>query len=141
LFEADNSTDLSRDLLTRYEQIILSKRVEDPFDEPRAERLLTELRADEFVVIGVPAETSVSATVLGLLQRGKRVVVLTDAVGVYDRKVADIMFRKWLAKGAILMETKDLAGATHLKTAGICNCKICSLAEKEKEQLQTQASA
>jgi len=141
LFEADNSTDLSRDLLTRYEQIILSKRVEDPFDEPRAERLLTELRADEFVVIGVPAETSVSATVLGLLQRGKRVVVLTDAVGVYDRKVADIMFRKWLAKGAILMETKDLAGATHLKTAGICSCKICRLAEKEKEQLQTQASA
>ena len=137
-FGADNSTDLSRDLFTRFEQIILSKRVEDPFDEPRAERLLTELRADEFIVIGAPAEGAVSPTVLGLLQRGKRVVVVTDAIGVYDRKNAEVAFRKWQAKGAILMETKDLAGATHLKTAGICDCKICKLVEKE---LQTQASA
>lgn len=140
-FNADNSTDLSRDLFTKYEQIILSKRVEDPFEEPRAERLFTELRADEFIVIGAAAESTVSPTVLGLLQRGKRVVVVTDAIGVYDRKIAEVMFRKWLAKGAILLETKDLAGSTHLKTAGICDCKICKLAEKEKELQTTQASA
>jgi nicotinamidase-related amidase len=136
VFEAGNSTDLSRDLFTRFEQIILSKRVEDPFDEPRAERLLTELRADEFIVIGAPAEGAVSPTVLGLLQRGKRVIVITDAIGVYDRKIAEIAFRKWQAKGAILMETKDLAGATHLKTAGICDCKICKLVEKELQPAQ-----
>jgi len=139
VLEADNSTDLSRDLFTRFEQIILNKRCEDPFDEPRAERLLTELRADEFVVIGAPAEGAVEATVLGLLQRKKRVIVLTDAVGVYDRKTADISLRKMQAKGAILMETKDLAGATHLRTAGICDCKLCKLAEKE-EPLETQVS-
>jgi len=138
-FEADNSTDLSRDLFTRFEQVILGKRCEDPFDEPRAERLLTELRADEFIVVGAVAEGAVSATVLGLLQRGKRVIVLTDAVGVYDRKIADVALRKMLAKGAILMETKDLAGSTHLKTAGICDCKICKMTEKE-EKLQAQAS-
>jgi len=138
VLEADNSTDLSRDLFTRFDQIILNKRTADPFDEPRAERLLTELRADEFIVIGCPAEGAVTSTVLGLLQRGKRVVVLTDAVGVYDRKTADIEIRKWQAKGAILMETKDLAGATRLKTAGICDCKICNMTEKE---LQTQATA
>jgi nicotinamidase-related amidase len=137
-FESCNSTDLSRDILNHYEQIILSKRVDDPFEEPRAERLLTELRADEFIVIGAPAEGSVTTTVLGLLQRGKRVVAVTDAIGCYDRKNADVEFRKWQAKGAILVETKDLAGATHLKTAGICNCKICNMTEKE---LQSQVSA
>ncbi|MEN6385635.1 MAG: isochorismatase family protein [Phycisphaerales bacterium] len=137
-FEAGNSTDLLRDLFTRFEQIILAKRLDDPFEEPRAERLLTELRADEFIIIGAPAEGAVSSTVLGLLQRGKRVIVVTDAIGVYDRKIAEVAFRKWQAKGAILMETKDLAGATHLKTAGICDCKICKLTEKE---FQTQASA
>jgi nicotinamidase-related amidase len=138
VFNADNSTDLPRDIFSHYEQVILSKRVEDPFDEPRAERILTELKADEFIVIGAPAENAVSSTVLGLLQRGKRVVVVTDAIGVYDRKNAEVAFRKWQAKGAILVETKDLAGATHLKTAGICDCKICRLVEKE---LQTQAIA
>ncbi|MCE5340309.1 MAG: cysteine hydrolase family protein [Planctomycetaceae bacterium] len=138
VFNADNSTDLPRDIFSHYEQVILSKRVEDPFEEPRAERILTELKADEFIVIGAPAEGAVSPTVLGLLQRGKRVVVITDAIGVYDRKNAEVAFRKWQAKGAILLETKDLAGATHLKTAGICTCKICKLTEKE---LQAQASA
>jgi len=137
-FPADNSTDLPRDIFSSYEQVILAKRVEDPFEEPRAERVLTELKADEFIVIGAPAEGAVSATVLGLLQRGKRVIVVTDAIGVYERKDAEVAFRKWQAKGAILVETKDLAGATHLKTAGICDCKICKLVEKE---LQTQASA
>ncbi|MFA5291443.1 MAG: isochorismatase family protein [Phycisphaerae bacterium] len=137
VFEADNSTDLSRDLFVRFDQIILNKRCENPFDEPRAERLLTELRADEFVVIGAIAEGAVASTVLGLLQRGKRVVVLTDAIGVLDRNAADIAFRKMKAKGAILAETKNIAGATHLRTAGVCDCKLCKASEKE-EKLQTQ---
>ena len=133
IFEADNSTDLSRDLFTRFDQIILNKRCENPFDEPRVERLLTELKADEFVVIGALGEGAVASTVLGLLQRGKRVVVLTDAVGVLDRHAADIAFRKMKAKGAILSETKNIAGATHLHTAGVCDCKLCKASEKEEK--------
>ncbi|MGD0785356.1 MAG: isochorismatase family protein [Sedimentisphaerales bacterium] len=140
IFEADNSTDLSRDLFARFDQIILNKRCENPFDEPRAERLLTELKADEFVVIGAIAEGAVASTVLGLLQRGKRVLVLTDAIGAIDRHAADVAFRKMKAKGAILAETKNIAGSTHLHTAGVCDCKLCKASEKE-EKLQTQASA
>jgi len=140
IFEADNSTDLSRDLFTRFDQIILNKRCENPFDEPRVERLLTELKADEFVVIGAMAEGAVALTVLGLLQRGKRVVVLTDAVGVLDRHAADIAFRKMKAKGAILSETKNIAGASHLHTAGVCDCKLCKVSEKE-EKIEANASA
>ena len=139
-YQADDSTDLSRDLFTRVDQIILSKRCANPFEEPRAERLLSELKADEFIVIGAVAETTVAATVLGLLQRGKRVVVLTDAIGVFDRHSAEVAFRKMKAKGAILVETKDIAGSTHLHTAGICDCKLCKTAEKE-EKLQTQTIA
>ncbi|PKL47141.1 MAG: hypothetical protein CVV39_06220 [Planctomycetes bacterium HGW-Planctomycetes-1] len=139
-FEADNSTDLSRDLFAHFDQIILTKRCENPFEEPRAERLLTELKADEFIVIGAMAEGAVSSTVLGLLQRGKRVVVLTDAVGVLDRNAADIAFRKMKAKGAILSETKNIAGSTHLHTAGVCDCKLCKASEKE-EKIKAHASA
>jgi nicotinamidase/pyrazinamidase len=140
IFEADNSTDISRDLFTRFDQIILNKRCENPFDEPRAERLLTELKADEFIVIGAIAEGAVASTVLGLLQRGKRVVVLTDAIGAIDRNAADVAFRKMKAKGAILAETKNIAGSSHLHTTGVCDCKLCKASEK-KEKLQTQASA
>jgi len=125
-FPADGDMNLPGDLLRHYHQVILHKRTPDPFDEPRIERLLTELRAGEFILIGADAEGAVKAAVLGLLQRKKKVSVVTDAVGVHDRNEAELAFRKMKAKGARLTETKELAGRSHLKTAGICPCKTCS---------------
>jgi len=51
-FDSGDTTDFSRDLLQNNDQIILCKRTPDPFDEPRAERMLTEAKASEFIVIG-----------------------------------------------------------------------------------------
>ncbi len=45
VFAAENSTDLPRQLFRQYQQLIFEKRSEDPFEQPRAERLLTSLRA------------------------------------------------------------------------------------------------
>ncbi|MBN1788522.1 MAG: cysteine hydrolase [Sedimentisphaerales bacterium] len=139
-FQADGCTDLQRDIFIHYDQVILNKRCEDPFDEPRAERLLTEIKADEFIIIGGLAEGAVSATVLGLLQRGKHVTILVDAIGTHDRHKADMAFRKMKAKGAILTESRTYAGSTHLKTAGICDCKLCRMKEKPS-QFQTSIGA
>jgi nicotinamidase-related amidase len=124
-FAADGNTDLPVDILRQYRQIILNKRCVDPFDEPRIERLLSEVRANEFVLIGASAEGAVKATALGLLQRGKRVSIVIDAVGSYDKKEADLAFRKMKAKGARLVEAKKFAGTSHLKHIGICGCGSC----------------
>ncbi len=124
-FPADGSTDLPIDILRRHRQIILNKRCVDPFDEPRIERLLTEVHADNFVLIGACAEGAVKATALGLLQRGKRVSVVVDAVGSLDKREAKLALRKMDAKGAKLIETKKLAGVSHLRQVGICDCEIC----------------
>lgn len=130
--QADACTDLQRDIFAHYDQVILDKRCEDPFDEPRAERLLSELKADEFIVIGALAEGAVEATVLGLLQRGKKVTVLIDAVGTHDRRKADVALRKMKAKGASLVETRDYTGPSHLRSVGICKCKLCKIEEKHR---------
>jgi len=118
-FAADNNTDLPVDLLRRYRQIILHKRCIDPFEEPRIDRLLSEIRANEFVLIGVCAEGAVEATALGLLQRGKKVSVVVDAIGAQDKQRAKHALRKIAAKGARLIETKKLAGTSHLKIVGV----------------------
>jgi nicotinamidase-related amidase len=118
-FAADTNTDLPVDLLRRYRQIILHKRCMDPFDEPRIDRLLSEIRANEFVVIGACAEGAIEAAVLGLLQRGKRVSVVVDAIGSQDKQKARHSLRKIAAKGARLIETKKLAGTSHLKSVGV----------------------
>jgi nicotinamidase-related amidase len=125
LFDSSDSTDLPRELLREYDQVILCKRTDDPFDEPRAERVLTESRASEFIVIGGLVETSVLYTVLGLLIRNKPVTVIVDAVGSREKTAADVAMRKMQAKGAKLIDSKTLFGSTHLRLVNACNCDRC----------------
>ena len=124
-FDSGDTTDFSRDLLQKNDQLILCKRTIDPFDEPRAERILTEAKASEFVVIGGSTETSVLYTVLGLLTRGKSVTVLIDAVGSSEKSIAEIAFRKMKAKGARLIESKSLFGHSSLRQVNACECDRC----------------
>jgi nicotinamidase-related amidase len=125
-FPADGHDDLPHGLLNDYDQVILHKRCTDPFDEPRIERLLTEIRAGEFIVVGANAEDAVLATALGLLQRGKKVTVVIDAVGSRDSRAAALAMRKMQAKGAHIIEARRIAGTTHLRRVGICHCDLCS---------------
>ena len=122
---ADGNTDLPRDMLRQHRQIILHKRCVDPFDEPRIDRLLSEVRASEFILVGASLEGAVKMTALGLLQRGKKVTIVIDAVGTHNNREAKLALRKMETKGARLIDTRKLAGTSHLKQVGVCNCEIC----------------
>lgn len=124
-FAADGNTDLPRDMLRRYRQVILHKRCIDPFDEPRIDRLLSEVKANEFILVGTSLEGAIEATALGLLQRGKKVTIVVDAVGSHNKREAKLALRKMETKGAKLIETKKLAGISHLKHVGVCDCESC----------------
>jgi nicotinamidase-related amidase len=133
-FAADGNTDLPRDMLRRHRQVILHKRCVDPFDEPRIDRLLSEVRASEFILVGASLEGAVKMTALGLLQRGKKVTIIIDAVGTHNNKDAKLALRKMETKGATLIETKKLAGLSHLKQVGVCDCESCQgLARKASD--------
>ena len=114
-FPADNKNALPSDILLAYGQVILHKRCIDPFDEPRIERLLSEVKADEFILIGAGTEDAVRATAMGLLHRGKKVRIIVDALGSHNTKEAKLALRKMKAKGAKLVRTKDVAGLSHLR--------------------------
>ena len=124
-FAADGNTDLPGDMLRRYRQIILYKRCVDPFEEPRIDRLLSEVKANEFILVGTSLEGAIEATALGLLQRGKKVTIVVDAVGSHNKREAKLALRKMETKGAKLIETKKLAGISHLKHVGVCDCESC----------------
>lgn len=125
IYSADGCTDLARDVLKQYDQVILHKRCDNPFKEPRADRMLSELRADEFLVIGALTESAVKATVLGLLARKKHVTVLTDALGSREKNAAEIALRQMQAKGAKLVEVKTMLGTSCLRQIGVCGCERC----------------
>jgi hypothetical protein len=88
-------------------------------------------------LIGASAEGAVKATALGLIQRGKNVTVVVDAVGMHDKKDARMALRKMEAKGARMVETRKLAGVSHLALVGICHCSSCQgRTRKVEEQIE-----
>ncbi len=124
-FPSDGYTDFSRDLFDQYDQVIQEIRSSDPFEEPRADRILSEVKATDFLVIGGPTETTVKYMVLGLLLRKKNVTVLTDAIGSIEKHPSEIALRQMQAKGARLIDSKTLVGGGRLQRVGICSCDRC----------------
>jgi len=88
-------------------------------------RRSVEVRASEFILVGTCLEGAVKMTALGLLQRGKKVTIIVDAVGTHNNKDAKLALRKMETKGAKLLDTKKIAGTSHLKQVGVCNCESC----------------
>lgn len=122
----DNAgTDLPRQLLQNYAQVILYRHTEDPFEQPRIDRLFSETRATEFIVVGSLAEGAVRLLVLGLLVRKRMVTLVTDALGNRDKAAAEVALRQMQAKGAKIVDTKNLFGTSHLRMVYACPCDRC----------------
>jgi nicotinamidase-related amidase len=117
-FDAEDRTDLLPQILDYYDQVIFEKRCFDPFEEPRADRMLSELEAKEFVVVGALAEGAVKATALGLLARHKKVTVLTDATGSYNRATGGVSLRILRERGAKLTDTHTFLCSSYVQAAG-----------------------
>ena len=109
-FPANDHTDLPLQILAEYDQVIFQKRCFDPFEEPRIDRIFSELQADEFILIGAVTEGAVRATANGLLARKKNVTIVYDATGSYRRKAGEISFGQMLVRGASLTLTNELVG-------------------------------
>jgi nicotinamidase/pyrazinamidase len=67
--------------LSKYQQILLEKQTLNIFESRHADTLVQRLGSHaEFVVFGVVTEFCVSFAVKGLLERGRRVAVVQDAI-------------------------------------------------------------
>jgi nicotinamidase/pyrazinamidase len=67
--------------LSKYQQILLEKQTLNIFESRHADELVRRLgKEQEFVVFGVVTEYCVSFAAKGLLQRGRRVAVVQDAI-------------------------------------------------------------
>ena len=106
--EFDNTLCVPLDLFQDYQQIIFRKREGDLLTTPKADRFLTQLTTDEFVVFGIDLECSIKMLALGLLSRKKRVTVIEDGCGYWSKAAADLALRQLAAKGAKVITTDEL---------------------------------
>lgn len=93
-------------------QRIFAKQHTDLFQSPQAEQLLAEVDVNEWVVYGVVTEVCVRQAALGLLARGKRVVVVEDAVQEIDAESGAAFWQELKERGGMVMRSADiLAGS------------------------------
>lgn len=110
LVECDNCLNMSLEILQETQQAIFTKVHKDPFTNPKLDRLFTEMPARRLVVFGVPLETSVRLLVLGLILRGRRVVVINDACGFFNEAEAAMTCRQLEVKGAEIASADTYVG-------------------------------
>jgi nicotinamidase/pyrazinamidase len=92
-------------------QTIVEKQHNDVFTARRFEPLLAELGGKRFVVYGVVTEICVRFAAFGLLERGVRVELVTDAIRSLDDAAAAEMLGEFAASGGVLTTVDVLCGA------------------------------
>jgi len=83
-------------------QLILEKQKLDCFSNPHLRPLLAKLGSERYVVYGVVTEICVRCAAFGLLETGKRVELVTDAVKALDEEADQKMFSEFTTAGGVL---------------------------------------
>ena len=92
----------------QFQQATLEKQTLDVFDNPNTEKLLKQFPAtSEFVVFGVVTEFCVRLAAKGLLDRGWRVAVVTDAIETLDATEGRRTLEELSSLGARLITTSE----------------------------------
>ena len=91
------------------QQIVLEKQTVDVFQAPNLARVVELLAAERFVVYGVVTEICVLYAARGLLGRGKRVSVVTDAIAALNPRDSERALQELEAAGARLVTAASAA--------------------------------
>jgi nicotinamidase/pyrazinamidase len=94
--------------LEQYQQVLLEKQTLDIFESRHAEALLDRLPRDaEFIVFGVVTEFCVRLAAKGLLERGRRVAVVSDAIETLNKHEARRTMAELATLGAETITTNE----------------------------------
>lgn len=98
--------------LSQYQQILLEKQTLNIFESRYADELVRRLgNQAEFVVFGVVTEYCVSFAAKGLLERGRRVAVVKDAIETLKKEDGESTVAELQRLGARLITTDEALSA------------------------------
>lgn len=98
--------------LSSYQQILLEKQTLDVFESRHADALLQRLGNEaEFLVFGVVTEYCVRLAAKGLLQRGRRVSLVSDAIATLKLEEGSKALAELQQLGARLVTTSEALAA------------------------------
>ena len=89
-------------------QVVIEKQTLDVFDNPHTNELVGRLGADaEYVIFGVVTEYCVRCAAKGLLERGRKVSVVKDAIETLDAADGKKTIAELQALGARMISTDE----------------------------------
>ncbi|HWE51470.1 MAG TPA: isochorismatase family protein [Bryobacteraceae bacterium] len=91
-------------------QIVIEKNELDLFSNPRTEALLDSYPGAECVVYGVLTEYCVRLAIMGMLRRGRKVSLVTDAIYHLSESAAAATMSEFLAAGGVCVEKNSILG-------------------------------
>lgn len=95
-----------------HRQLVIEKQTLDDFDNPHTARILERLDGEsEHFVFGVVTEYCVRLSVMGMLKRGYRVAVVTDAIETLKEEDGRRTLEEFVAHGARLVSTEDVVAS------------------------------
>lgn len=115
--ETDNYLSLPADLPVKYRQLIFRKRTREVLGNPKADRFLTQLAAEEFIIFGVGLEWAIRSLALGLMARQKQVTVISDACGYWSSGDGDLALRQLAAKGIRMTTAAEIVSRIPVPSA------------------------
>lgn len=107
------------------QQLIVEKQKLDVFTNPNIEAVLDRLTSvvgqdAEFMVFGVVTEYCVSRAAAGLLERGRRVAIVTDAIETLNPAAGQRALKELTAKGARLTTAEQALALVRNPAAAGC---------------------
>jgi len=103
-----NTTDLPRDIFSRFQQVIFEKRDTDIFAHARLERLITELPPVTFIICGAGVAGGIVQAAIGLRRRDFGVILASDAVLDFGDDLAEMARRRMDAKKVVFAPTREI---------------------------------
>ncbi len=99
--------DITESMLN-HEQIIIEKQSHGLFDNKNSGKVIVELDASDYVVFGVATDYCVKEAVLGLLERGYKVTLVTDAIKATTQEGGIEALKEMKDAGAVFTTTEDI---------------------------------
>jgi nicotinamidase/pyrazinamidase len=96
------------DDLSQFQQIILEKQTLNVFETWHADALVRRLGNPEFLVFGVVTEFCVACAARGLLERGRRVSLVQDAIETLKSEESEKTLAELQSMGASLITTEQV---------------------------------
>ncbi len=91
-----------------HDQIIIEKQSHDIFDNTNIGKVITQLNASDFVVFGVATDICVKLATLGLLRRGYKAALVTNAVKAAAQEGESMALKEMKDAGAVFTTTEDI---------------------------------